>query len=175
MFISIMSRYLQPVVVFLTLGLGLCQALGHSRTHSDSTQETVSEIHNLKDVSRGMTVVSPLRSHFLDIQSDETQGTQSDEEHIYKGKEVDKKPVVKSKPDPEYTAAAQLNRVQGTVVLRCVFTMSGEVKHFFVVSGLPYGLTEASIAAAKKIKFKPAIKDGKPVSIWMELQYNFRP
>jgi TonB family protein len=170
-----MTRYLQSLVVFLTLGLGLCQALGHSCTHSNSTQETVSEIHNLKDLSRGMTAVSPLLSHSLDIQSAETQGTQSDEEHIYKGKEVDKPPVVKSKPAPEYTAAANLHRIEGTVVLRCVFTAAGEVKHLFVISGLPYGLNETSVTAAKKIKFKPAIKDGKAVSIWMELQYNFRP
>ena len=39
---------------------------------------------------------------------------------------------------------------------------------------LPYGLTEAAIDAGKRIKFQPAVKDGKPVSYWMELVYNFR-
>ena len=29
------------------------------------------------------------------------------------------------------------------------------------------------IAAAKGIRFVPATKDGHPVSMWMELQYNF--
>jgi TonB family protein len=154
-----MNRHPQALVVFLILGLGLCQALGHPRTHTNS----------------GVPVPTPELGDSLGIQSAETQGAKSDEEHIYKGKEVDKKPVVKSKPQPEYTATAQLHRIEGTVVLRCVFTASGEVKHFFVISGLPYGLTETSVTAAKKIKFKPAIKDGKAVSIWMELQYNFRP
>lgn len=118
-------------------------------------------------------VLSPGFSHSLRIQGTEAKNGQSDEEHIYKGKEVDKKPVVKSKPQPEYTAAAKLHRIEGTVVLRCIFASTGETKHFFVISGLPDGLTDTSIAAAKKIKFKPAMKDGKPVTIWMELQYNF--
>src|SRR5258706_5611955 len=103
--------------------------------------------------------LSPVLCYSLGIQGTETKDSQSNEEHIYKGKEVDKKPVVKSKPQPEYTAAAKMHQIEGTVVLRCVFTSTGEVAHFFVMSGLPYGLTETSIAAAKKLKFKPAIKD----------------
>jgi hypothetical protein len=35
------------------------------------------------------------------------------------------------------------------------------------------GNTERAIAAAKSIRFVPATKDGHPVSMWMELQYNF--
>jgi hypothetical protein len=30
-----------------------------------------------------------------------------------------------------------------------------------------------SIRVARQIKFIPATKDGRPVSMWMELQYNF--
>ena len=37
-----------------------------------------------------------------------------------------------------------------------------------------YGLTEAAIAAGKRIKLQPAVKDGKPISYWIELVYNFR-
>lgn len=167
-----MNSYSQALVVSLILGLGFCETPGRPRTHINSIRETFSEIYSGKDVRA--TVASPALRHSLGIQGAETQGAQSDEGHIYKGKEVDNKPVVKSKPQPEYTAAAKLHRIEGTVVLRCVFTSAGEVKHLFLVSGLPDGLNEASVAAARKIKFKPAIKDGKPVSIWMELQYNFR-
>jgi outer membrane biosynthesis protein TonB len=42
-----------------------------------------------------------------------------------------------------------------------------------VVQGLPYGLTEQAIAAARKLKFVPAMKDGKNVSMWIQLEYNF--
>jgi TonB family protein len=118
--------------------------------------------------------LSPTPGHSADIQGAETKDVQSKEERIYSnGKGVDKRPVLKSKPEPAYTDAARQNRIEGTVVLRCVFAATGEVKYFHVVSGLPYGLTEASIAAGKGIKFKPAMKDGKPVSYWMELRYRF--
>jgi TonB family protein len=92
---------------------------------------------------------------------------------IYSGKEVDKKASVKKKPEPGYTKDARTHGVEGTVVLRCVFTSTGQVTNIHVVSGLPDGLTEGAIDAAKKIKFTPAMKDGHPVSMWMELQYNF--
>jgi hypothetical protein len=41
------------------------------------------------------------------------------------------------------------------------------------MSGLEHGLTEKATAAGRQIKFIPAIKDGRFVSMWMELQYNF--
>jgi TonB family protein len=99
--------------------------------------------------------------------------TTPDAPHIYPGKEVEKKAWVKKKPEPKYTKDARKHRVEGTVVLRCVFASTGQVTNIHVISGLPDGLTERAIEAAQKIKFKPAMKDGHPVSMWMELQYNF--
>jgi TonB family protein len=96
-----------------------------------------------------------------------------DGERIYRNREVDQKPSVSKKPTPSYPREARTAGVQGTVILRCIFNATGKITNIRVVSGLPFGLTERSIAAAEKIQFKPAIKDGKPVSVWMELQYNF--
>jgi len=101
--------------------------------------------------------------------------TEVEKERIYTGKDVDKKVVVKSKPQPYYTNEAKEHGQGGTVVLRCVFAASGKVTNIHVVVGLPYGLTQEAIDAAARIKFKPALKDGKPVSMWIELQYNFHP
>ena len=47
-------------------------------------------------------------------------------------------------------------------MLRAVFTPGGQVTNISAVSGLPYGLTERAIAAARQIKFVPATKDGTP-------------
>ena len=96
-----------------------------------------------------------------------------DANQIYKGKEVSTKASVKKKPEPSYTKDARKHGIEGTVILRCVFASTGQVTNIHVVSGLPDGLTERAVEAAKKIKFKPATKDGHPVSMWMELQYNF--
>jgi TonB family protein len=92
---------------------------------------------------------------------------------IYKGKEVDKKVSIKKKPEPGYTKEARGHGIEGTVILRCVFTSTGQVTNIHVVSELPDGLTERAIEAAKRIKFIPAMKDGHPVSMWMQLEYNF--
>ena len=42
-----------------------------------------------------------------------------------------------------------------------------------VIKGLPGGLTEKAMEAARQIKFIPAMKDGKPVSMWMNFEYKF--
>ena len=93
----------------------------------------------------------------------------SDIGDVYKGSDVDSKVVLKSKPPPNYDAS----QGSGIVVLRCIFSSKGTVTHIFVIKGLPGGLTESAIEAARKIKFTPAMKDGRPVSMWMQLEYNF--
>jgi TonB family protein len=92
---------------------------------------------------------------------------------IYVGKEVDRKIRLGMKPEPSYTESARANQITGTVVLKAVFLSNGMVTNIRVISGLPNGLTERAIDAARKIKFIPAMKDGKYVSIWMQLEYNF--
>jgi TonB family protein len=93
---------------------------------------------------------------------------------LYRAPDLDSKVEIQSKPDPSYTAEAENERIKGTVVLRCVFTSKGTVTNFIVVQGLPGGLTEKAIEAARKIRFTPAMKDGRPVSMWMQLEYHFR-
>ena len=94
-------------------------------------------------------------------------------ETLYIGKQVDTKARLIKKPEPAYTEKARGAQITGTVILKCIFAADGTVKNIHVVSGLPYGLTERAIEAARKIKFIPAVKDGKNVSMWMQLEYNF--
>ena len=94
-------------------------------------------------------------------------------EKAYVGRDVDKKVRIAIKPEPAYTEEARQSGTMGTVVLKVIFTSAGNVSNIWTVSGLPYGLTERAIAAARKIKFYPAIKDGKNVSMWIQLEYNF--
>jgi TonB family protein len=94
-------------------------------------------------------------------------------DRIFTGKEVTSKARLISKPEPQYTEDARKNQITGTVVLKVVFASNGGVTNIRTVSGLPYGLTERAIAAARQIKFVPATKDGHPVSMWMQLEYNF--
>src|ERR1041385_5656020 len=98
---------------------------------------------------------------------------ETDYDRIFTGREVTAKVRVLAKPEPTYTDSARKFGVQGTVVLRCVFSKDAEVTNLHVVSKLPHGLTQRAIDAAKRIRFTPAMKDGVAVSMWMELQYNF--
>jgi TonB family protein len=100
-------------------------------------------------------------------------GGGADYNKTFSGKDVTTKARVLSKPEPQYTEEARKNQVTGTVVLRAVFTSGGQVTGIKAVSGLPYGLTERAIAAARQIKFTPATKDGHAVSMYIQLEYNF--
>jgi len=70
---------------------------------------------------------------------------------------------VLSKPTPVYTAEARELRVEGEVTLRVTFVASGQIQVLEVLDRLGHGLDEAAIDAAKKIRFKPARRDGHPV------------
>ena len=100
-------------------------------------------------------------------------GGGGDYSRIFTGKDVTTKARLISKPEPQYTEDARKNKITGTVVLKVVFASNGSVQNIRTVSGLPYGLTERAIAAARQIKFVPATKDGHQVSMWMQLEYNF--
>src|SRR5215213_5678980 len=92
---------------------------------------------------------------------------------VFTGKQVDRRIVLLQKPEPSYTEQARQEQITGTVVLKVVFSANGSVVNIDVKAGLMHGLTEKTIEAAKKIKFIPAVKDGKFVSVWMQLEYNF--
>ena len=92
---------------------------------------------------------------------------------IFAAREVDERAKILSYPSPAYTEAARHNNVAGVVILRAVLPASGEVTDITVVSGLPYGLSEKAIEAARKIKFEPARKDGRQVSQRVELTFTF--
>lgn len=100
-------------------------------------------------------------------------GGGTDYNRIFRSSEVSSRARVLSKPEPSYTESARKNQITGTVVLRAVFSSSGSVTNISTIRGLPDGLTERAISAAKQIKFTPAMKDGHPVSMWMQLEYNF--
>ncbi len=80
---------------------------------------------------------------------------------------------ITSKPRANYTDAARTNQVQGTVTLRVTFLPSGQIGGISPVNGLPYGLTEQAIAAARSIRFEPAKKNGVPYAVTKQVQYNF--
>ena len=108
-----------------------------------------------------------------DIGGSRRNNPDGDSDRVYKSPEVSTRPRVIAKPEPQYTEQARRDQVTGTVVLRVVFSSSGQVINIHAVQKLSGGLTEKAIAAARQIRFMPAMRNGQPVSMYMQLEYNF--
>jgi TonB family protein len=83
------------------------------------------------------------------------------------------RPTILYREKAKYTEEARLHKVEGTVMLTIVFGADGRIHDIRTVRGLPDGLTETSIEAAQKIRFHPAVLNGKPVSVRATLEFSF--
>ncbi len=83
------------------------------------------------------------------------------------------RPTILYRERARYTEEARANKIQGTVVLSVVYTADGRISDIRVVRGLPDGLSESAIEAAKRIRFRPAVKNGQPVSVRGNIEFNF--
>jgi len=70
---------------------------------------------------------------------------------------------VSFKPNPVYTEEARQLRLEGEVLLEVMFAANGQLHVNRVVRGLGHGLDEAAVAAANKMRFKPALRNGQAV------------
>ncbi len=64
------------------------------------------------------------------------------------------------KPNPAYTDEAKTLKLEGEVLLEVEFLASGQLHVNRVVRGLGHGLDETAVAAANKMRFKPAMRNG---------------
>lgn len=83
-------------------------------------------------------------------------------------------PKITYREQADYTPEAREKKIEGKVRLSVVFGADGKIKAIRVASGLPYGLTEEAIDAARRIRFEPAMKDGKPVNVRVSMEFSFR-
>ncbi|MGA3091193.1 MAG: TonB family protein [Terriglobales bacterium] len=67
------------------------------------------------------------------------------------------------KPNPLYTDEARNLKLEGEVLLEVQFAANGLLHVNRVVRGLGHGLDEAAVAAANKMRFKPAMHSGQAV------------
>ena len=81
---------------------------------------------------------------------------------------------IQEKPTPVYTAEARKLHVEGEVLLQVMFTATGQVRVLRVLRGLGYGLDEAAMRAAEKIRFSPAQQEGRPVDSTATLHIVFQ-
>lgn len=77
-------------------------------------------------------------------------------------------------PDPDYSEEARRAKYQGTVVLWIVIGPDGRPRDAKVARSLGMGLDEKALDAVRRWKFEPAMKDGRPVAVQVNVEMNFR-
>lgn len=91
-------------------------------------------------------------------------------------KEVSK-PKITDKPQPVYPASQRADGMKGKVNVGVLLKASGEVEVLSVNSVMHKDFDEAARAAAKNLKFIPAVhkKSKQPVSQVLTVEYDFKP
>ena len=75
---------------------------------------------------------------------------------------------------PTYTAAAREQQIEGEVLLDVLFQASGTIQVLGVIQGLGYGLDTRAVEAVRKIRFKPAEREGKPINSRARVRITFQ-
>ena len=75
---------------------------------------------------------------------------------------------------PRYTEDAVRGRVEGVVVLDAVIDAEGKVTETRVTRSLHPELDEQAVLALKQWQFQPGTRDGRPVSVVVEVEINFK-
>jgi len=78
------------------------------------------------------------------------------------------------KPDPDYTPQAKNAKLQGNVTLYVEIDSFGHPQNIKVLRGLGLGLDEKAVEAVRKWRFRPAYKDGNPVTVSAQIEVHFR-
>jgi len=82
-------------------------------------------------------------------------------------------PQVLERAEAEYPEEARLAGLTGTVVVRIVVGTDGRVTSAWVVQGAGHGFDESALQAARKLRFQPATRDGKPVPVQLDYEVHF--
>jgi TonB family protein len=83
-------------------------------------------------------------------------------------------PVFYQRLKPGYTEEAQSVELQAVVELAAVFGADAKVHDVEVLRWAGFGLDESAISTVRKLRFKPAERDGRALSVRALVRYTFR-
>jgi hypothetical protein len=87
---------------------------------------------------------------------------------------VDQKAMLLTKFEPESNEFAQANGVAGMALYHTVVGTDGKAQEIAIGRPIGFGLDENAVASIRKASFQPALKDGKPVPVLLDLIVQFR-
>jgi len=76
--------------------------------------------------------------------------------------------------EPEFSEEARKAKVAGNVLVNLWVDTSGNPSHVRVIRGVGMGLDEKAIEAVRQYKFRPAMENGKPVLVELNIEVNFQ-
>jgi TonB family protein len=76
--------------------------------------------------------------------------------------------------DPQFSDQAREQKKGGTVLVSLVVDKLGVPQNVHVLRGVGLGLDEKAVDAVKQYRFKSATENGRPVSVYMTIEINFR-
>jgi TonB family protein len=76
--------------------------------------------------------------------------------------------------EPELTDEAKKAKFMGFVFVNLIVDARGMPQNVHVVRGVGMGLDEKAVETAKQYRFRPAMEDGKPVPVELNVEVNFK-
>jgi len=83
-------------------------------------------------------------------------------------------PQVIYQVEPEFSEEARKAKVAGNVLVNLWVDTNGNPSHVRVIRGVGMGLDEKAVEAVRQYKFKPAMENGKPVLVELNVEVNFQ-
>jgi protein TonB len=83
-------------------------------------------------------------------------------------------PVLTHQVEPEFSEEARRARFPGEVMVSLIVDAKGMPQEVHVVRSVGMGLDEKAVEAVKQYRFKPAMEDGKPVAVEMNVMVDFQ-
>jgi protein TonB len=83
-------------------------------------------------------------------------------------------PVLIYSVEPEFSEEARKAKVAGNVLVNLWVDTNGNPSHVHVIRGVGMGLDENAVKAVQQYRFKPAMENGKPVLVELNVEVNFQ-
>ena len=104
-----------------------------------------------------------------------TAQPQEAEQKVYEKSDGIQMPTLEYEVKPRYTPEAMQAHIQGSIWLAVVVLETGNVGDVTITQSLDkqYGLDDEAVKTVKQWRFKPGMKDGKPVAVQVEIEMTF--
>lgn len=96
-----------------------------------------------------------------------------DAKGVYRVGGLVRAPVLVYRVDPEYSEKARKKKISADIQVDLVIDAKGVPKDEVVMNPAGYGLDEAAIKAVSQYRFKPALREGVAVPVYISIGVSF--